>query len=134
MDDMIAVRRAVDQLLDGRLGPLLGLVADDVELEVTGGGDVPGRWIGSGREAVADYFTALGAIPAFWQIDYGAADGQVIAWGKESFRIQGCALEGACEFALVFDLSGGRIARLEVVEDLPSFIRGGGRLPRREAA
>jgi hypothetical protein len=134
MNDMTALRQAVDQLLGGRLGPLLAILAEDVEFEVAGGGGVPGSWLGSGTQAVVDYFTALGALTAFWQIDYGAADGQVIAWGKESFRIQGSGLEGECEFALVFDLSNGRIVRLLVIEDLPSFVRGGGRLPRREAA
>jgi len=134
MNDMTALRQAVDQLLGGRLEPLLELLAEDVEFEVAGDGDMPGSWRGSGRQAVVDYFTALGALAAFWQIDYGGADGQVIAWGKESFRIQGCGLEGECEFALVFDLSNGRIIRLLVIEDLPSFVRAGGRLPRREAA
>ena len=134
MKDMTALRQAVDQLLGGRLGPLLELLAEDVEFEVAGGGDVPRRWTGSGTQAVVDYFSALGALTAFWQIDYGAADGQVIAWGKESFTIQGSGLEGACEFALVFELFEGRIVQLLVIEDLLSFVRGGGRLPRRAAA
>ena len=118
MNDMAALRQAVDQVLGGHLEPLLGLLADDVEFEVAG------RVIAWGKAAVADYFTALGALTAFWQIDYGAVDGQVIAWGKESFRIQGCGLEGECEFALLFDLS----------EDLLAFMRAGRRLPSRVAA
>ena len=128
MNDMTALRQAVDQVLGAHLEPLLELLADDVEIEVAGSRTA---W---GKAAVAEYFTALGALTAFWQIDYGAADGQVIAWGKESFRIQGCGLEGECEFALVFDLSHGRIARLLVIEDLLAFMRGGGRLPSRVAA
>ena len=83
---------------------------------------------------MADHFTALGELVAFWQIDYGAVDGQVIAWGKESFTVEHCGLEGACEFALVFDLSGGRITRFLVIEDLPSFYRRGGTLTVAEAA
>jgi hypothetical protein len=134
MDDMTALRRAVDQLLGGNLGPLLELLAEDVEFEVAGGGDVPGSWRSSGTQPVVDYFTALGALPAFWQIDYGADDAQVIAWGKESFTIQGSELEGGCDFALVFDLSYGRIVRFQVIEDLLSFVREGGRPPRRVAA
>ena len=134
MNDMTEVRRAVDQLLEGRSEPLLRLLAEDVEFEAAGGGDVPGRWTGSGTRAVADYFAALGGIAAFWQIDYSAVGGQMIAWGKESFTVEGCGLEGGCEFALVFDLSHGRITRLVVIEDLPSFMRNGGRVPRREAA
>ena len=81
-----------------------------------------GSRIGWGKAAVAEYFTALGALPAFWQIDYGTADGQVIAWGKESFTLQGSGLEGGCEFAIVFDLSDGRIVRLLMIEDLLSQV------------
>jgi ketosteroid isomerase-like protein len=134
MNDIAALRQAVDQVLGGRVEPLLDLLAQDVEFEVDGRCDVPGGWRRSGTQAVVDYFTSLGALTAFWQIDYSPVDGQVIAWGKESFTIQGCELEGETEFALVFDLADGRIVRLVVIEDLPSFVRAGGRLPTREAA
>ena len=77
---------------------------------------------------MAEYFAALGGVVAFWQIDYGATGEQVIAWGKESFTVERCGLEGGCEFALVFDLDDGRITRFLVVEDLPSFVRDGGSL------
>jgi hypothetical protein len=131
MNDVAAVRQAVDHLLGGQLEPLLQLLAEDVAFEVAGGTE---ESTGSGAQAVVDYFSALGAIPAFWQIDYDAAAGRVIAWGKESFTIKGCGLEGGCEFALVFDLAEGRIVRFQMIEDLPAFMRGGGRVPRREAA
>jgi hypothetical protein len=134
MNDMAALRQAVDQLLGGRLDPLVELLAENVEFDVAGGGEVPRGRTGWGVPAVEEYFGALGELTAFWQIDYGAVDGQVIAWGRESFRIEGCGLEGECEFALVFDLAGGRIVRLQVVEDLPAFVRKGGLLPTRDAA
>jgi hypothetical protein len=116
MTDMTALRQAVDHLLEGRLGSLLELLVEDVEFEVAG------SRIAWGKAAVAEYFTALGALPAFWQIDYGTEDGQVIAWGKESFTLQGSGLEGGCEFAMVFDLSGGRIVRLLMIEDLSQVV------------
>lgn len=128
MEDMTAVRRAVDRLLAGALGPMLDLLAEDAEFEVASGGDVPGCRTDWGKQPVADYFTALGGLVAFWQVDYTATGGQVVAWGKESFTVEHCGLEGGCEFALVFDLSGGRITRLLVIEDLQSFMRGGGSL------
>ena len=132
--DVAAVRRAVDRLLDGDAGPLLDLFAEDVELEVSGGLAATGNRTSKGARAVADYLAPLGPIAAFWQIDYTASGRQVIAWGRESFTVAGCGLEGGCEFALVFDLSGGGIARLQVIEDLPTYLESGGRLPRREAA
>jgi len=73
---------------------------------------------------VADYFDGLGDLPAFWRMDeFSANGGRVIAWGDESFTVEGCGLEGETEFALVFDLRQGRITRLLVIEDL-SFIPG----------
>jgi ketosteroid isomerase-like protein len=127
LDEMTAVRRAVDGLLGGELDPLLGLLADEVEFEVAGG-DEPGSTKESGAQAVADYFGALSGMVAFWQLDYSASGEQVIAWGKESFTLDRSGLEGGCEFALVFDLSDGRITRLQMIEDLPAFIRSGGTL------
>jgi ketosteroid isomerase-like protein len=132
MNDITAVRRAVDCLLGGDLEPLLDLLAEDVEFEVVSGGDEPDRNKAWGKQAVADYFTALGGLMAFWQIDYTARRKQVIAWGEESFTIQHCELEGGCRFALVFDLPEGRITRFQVIEDLGSFIRSGGFLVEAE--
>jgi ketosteroid isomerase-like protein len=124
IDDVTAVRQAVGRLLAGELGPLLELLADDVELEIADGGDVPDRGADLGKSAVADYFTVLGGLVAFWQLDYVARGDQVIAWGKERFTVGRCGLEGGCEFALVFDLSDGMITRLQVIEDLRSFVHG----------
>jgi ketosteroid isomerase-like protein len=134
MDNVTAVRRAVDRLLGGDLGHMLDLLAEDVEFEVAGGGTSPEYRTDSGKQAVADHFTTLGELVAFWQIDYGAVDGQVIAWGKESFTVEHCGLEGACEFALVFQLAQGLITRFLVIEDLTSFFRQGGSLVETRAA
>jgi ketosteroid isomerase-like protein len=123
MENTIAVRGAVDQLLAGNLRPLLELLAEDVELEVADGEGGARNHTDSGRAAVADYFTGLGGLPAFWQMDYTAAGEQVIAWGTERFTVDGCGLEGACEFALVFEIADGAISRLLVVEDLRAFVR-----------
>ncbi len=118
MDDLTAVRRAVDRLVWGDIEPLLNLLADNVAFEVVGGGDEPDRATDWGQQAVADYFTGLGGLVAFWQIDWTGGGDQVIAWGRESFTVEGCGLEGGCEFALVFEVDGGRITRFQVVEDL----------------
>jgi ketosteroid isomerase-like protein len=126
MDDLTVVRQAVERLLAGAIGPLLDLLADDVELEVAEGGDPAGGHTDTGKRAVADYFTGLGGLTAFWQLDYTGLGEQVIAWGKERFTIEGCGLEGACEFALVFEIDDGAITRLLVIEDLRSYMRHAG--------
>jgi ketosteroid isomerase-like protein len=123
MDELTAVRGAMDCLVSGALAPLLELLANDVEFEVASGGDVPGCRKDSGRQAVADYFAALGDLPAFWQMEYSAAGGRVIAWGEESFTVDGCGLEGESEFALVLDFHQGAVTRFMAIEDL-SFMPG----------
>jgi len=124
MDELTEVTGAVDCLVSGAIAPLIELLANDVEFEVASGGDGPGCWKGLGRQAVADYFDALGDLTGFWRMDeYSVNGGRVIAWGDESFTVDGCGLEGGSEFALVFDLRQGRVTRLVVVEDL-GFLPG----------
>jgi SnoaL-like domain len=125
MTDTIALRRAVDRMLLGDLDPMLDLLADDVDFCIAVGGDSPICLEDSGKQPVVDYFTALGGLVTFWQLDYTARGDQLIAWGKEHFTIETCGIEGGCEFAMVFDVADGLITRFLVVEDLPAFIRAG---------
>ena len=125
LDDVTAVRRALEGLVGGSSEALLDLLADEVELDVTGGGRTPRRSRESGKQAVADYFAAVGALVAFWQMEYSASGRRVIARVTESFTIQHLGLEGGCELALVFELSAGLVTRLQVIEDLRSSMRGG---------
>ena len=125
MNSMIALRGAVDRLLEGSSGLLLDLLADDVEFEVVTGGNAPSSSTEWGKPPVAGYFARLGGLVAFWQMDYTANGEQVIAWGKESFTVEHIEVEGGCEFALVFDVRRGVISRLLVIEDLPAFMSQG---------
>jgi hypothetical protein len=141
VDDITSVRLAVNSLIEGDIEPLLNLLPDNVEFKLVGGGDESTIVTDYGQQAVADYFTTLGGFVAFWQVDYTAANRQVIAWGKESFTVGGTDLEGGCQFALVFELSDGMVISLVMVEDLGSWARPAkaedGRvfrvLPRRDA-
>lgn len=123
LDDVAVVRRAMDPLLAGDVAPLLALLTTDVELEVAGADEDAAGTTGWGKQAVSDYFTGLGALTAFWQLDYTATGEQVIAWGTENFTVEGCELQGGCEFALLFEVSFGRITHVTVIEDLRSYVR-----------
>ena len=123
MDDVAVVRAAVDRLLEGDITPLLALLTTDVGLEVAGAGDEPESATAWGKQAVAEYFTELGGLKAFWRLDYTATGEQVIAWGTESFTVEGCELQGGCEFALLFEVSFGRITHVTVIEDLRAYLR-----------
>jgi len=133
MNDVAEVRQAVDRILAGDLAQMLDLLADDVEFCVAVGGDTPFCLEDPGKQPVVDYFTALGGLVTFWQMDYTMRGDQLIAWGRESFTIERCEFQGGCEFALVFDVSHGQIIRFLVVEDLPSFIREGRSVARRSS-
>jgi hypothetical protein len=134
MNQMAAVRHAVDRILLGDLNPMLDLLAEDAMFCVAVGGDEPVCLEESGKQPVVDYFTSLGGLVTFWNMDYTARGDHLIVWGRESFTIENCGLEGGCELALVLDVSEGVITRFMVVEDLPSFIRGGGSLVETSAA
>ena len=126
---MTAVRRAVDRLLAGELGPLLDLLAEDVEFEVASGGDVPGCRKDSGKQPVADYFTALGGLRGV------LADG-LHREGRAGDRVGQGELHGRGRAGSRGDASSrwcsisreGMITRLLVIEDLGAFMRGGGSL------
>lgn len=123
MDELTAVRGALDRLPAGALGPLIDLLADDVEFEVASGGDAPECRKDWGKRAVLDYFAALGGLVEFWRMDYRALGRRVVAWGEERFTVDGCGLEGGTEFALVLDVREDMVTRLLVIEDV-SFIPG----------
>ncbi len=63
-----------------------------------------------------DYFSALGGIVTFWQVEYFAQSDQVIAVGRERFTMEHTRISADSEFALVFDVHHGLITRLLVVE------------------
>lgn len=60
----------------------------------------------SGRHIGGNYFAGINGLTAFWQIDYGPDEGQVIAWGREGLAIPGCEPEGD---------SGGQLPEREAV-------------------
>ena len=77
---MAAVRQAVDRFLLGDLEPMLVLLAEDITFCVATGGDEPVCLEDSGKQPVVDYFTRLGGLVTFWQMDYTARGDQMIAW------------------------------------------------------
>jgi hypothetical protein len=126
MDNTAIVKRLVDRiLLADDLDPVLHLLADELSFKVAIPGAMPICFADSGKQGMIDYFTALGGIVTFWQVEYFAAGEHVIAVGKERFTIETGDLTADSDFALVFDVHHGRITRLLVVEDLTSFLEDG---------
>jgi hypothetical protein len=128
MDNIAVVRRVIDRILVEDLEPVLHLLSEDLRFKVAIPGEMPICFEDSGKQAVVDYFTALGGIVTFWQLEYFARGEHVIAVGRESFTIGNGGIPAGSEFALVCDVSDGLITRFLVVEDLPSFLEDGTRL------
>jgi ketosteroid isomerase-like protein len=97
-------------------GELARHLAEDVVFEVTPPGEA-GVVEARGRDAVVDYFTALGDIVSFWKVRcYGEGE-RVVAVGAERFTIpRGVTLGG--EFAMLLHVCGERITRFFIIEDL----------------
>jgi hypothetical protein len=126
MDNIAVARRVVDQiLLATDLDPVLHLLDDDLSFEVAPPDALPICFGDSAKQAMTDYFTALGGIVTFWEVEYFGQREQVIVVGRECFTMEHTHISADSDFALVFDVHNGLITRLLVVEDLASFIEEG---------
>jgi ketosteroid isomerase-like protein len=131
MDNIAVAKRVVDRiLLATDLDPVLHLLDDDLSFEVAPPDVLPICFGDSGKQAMIDYFSALGGIVTFWQVEYFAQRDQVIAVGRERFTMEHTRISADSDFALVFDIHDGLITRLLVVEGLlqdplaPTVYRG----------
>jgi ketosteroid isomerase-like protein len=97
-------------------GAALDLIADDVAFVVTNPEGDPGRTEARGKEAVAAYFRALGAIVTFWRTTVVANGDRVLVLGDENFVVNGRVQIGS-DFEFLVDVRDGLIVRFEVVEN-----------------
>lgn len=115
MHNLSLVRRALAGILVEDLRPLIQITAADAVLTVTTADPEADDIRGRGRDAVAQYFRSLGGIPSFWQVRLIDRGEQVMVLGQERFTSPG-GLEANSEFTLLFELAGGRIVGLRVLE------------------
>ena len=128
MTNAAFIQRILDDAfatLDFRV--LAAHLAEDVLFEVTppdaGAEVIEAR----GRDAVVDYFAALGDIVSFWRVRcYGDGE-RVVAVGAERFTVPRYGVTLGGEFALLLHVCGDRITRFLIIEDLsrsPALGRG----------
>lgn len=125
MNNIAVVKSVVDRILVEDLEPVLDLFAEEVVFKVAIPGEMPICFEDSGKQALIDYFKALGGIVTFWQVEFFARGDHVVVLGNESYTVSNCRVTARSDFALVFDVRDGLIARFLVVEDLPSFLQDG---------
>jgi len=113
-DNLSLIRGILDRMLDsGDIRHLVNRLADDVVFSA------PGE-AGHGRAAVADYFDAIGPVATFWRVRYAWSGPRVAALVEESFTVVPGAISADSRFTLLFDVHGGVITRLRVVDEQPS--------------
>lgn len=98
--------------------PLAAHLADDVIFEVTPPDGEPTTPERRGKQAVVDYFSSLGDIVTFWQVQCFGDGERVVAVGAESFTLPPYGVTLGGEFALLLHLCDGSITRFLIVEDL----------------
>jgi ketosteroid isomerase-like protein len=124
-DNLALIRDILERMLPAAdLRPLLEHLADDVVFTVAGPDGGLNADEGNGKAAVADYFGTLGDLVTFWRVKYAWSGGRVVVLAEERFTVQPIGLMAQSELALIFDVHGGWITRLLVVEDLPAALTG----------
>jgi ketosteroid isomerase-like protein len=119
------IRDILDRMQAGDVRPLGERLAPDAAFSVAGPDGCLSPHLGDGKQAALDYFAALGDIMTFWRVRYSGGGERVIVLGEERFTTQPAGLEADAEFALLFDIRGGLITQLVVIEDLLGPGEGG---------
>jgi hypothetical protein len=113
-DNLSLIRGILDRMLEsGDVGHLVNRLAEDVEFSAP-------PEAGHGRAAVADYFEAIRPLAGFWRVRYAWSGPRVAAMVEESFTVVPGAINADSRFTLLFDVHGGLITRLRVLEEHPS--------------
>ena len=125
------VKDAYAAFVRGDVAAILDVVADDVEWEGVKGaeGVVPQAGVRQGRAAVAQFFQQVNETIAFETFEpgeYVAQGDLVVAIGRYSGKARptGRALGG--DFAMVFSIRDGKIARFREFTDSAMLVRAFG--------
>jgi ketosteroid isomerase-like protein len=117
-------KRVVQTLFEafgrGDIDAILALVSDDVVWSLPGPPAVPYYGERRGPEGVKDFLVQIGTAVEFESFEPGAlvAEGErVVALGRERGRVRSTGKTFDNEWALVFNLSGGKITRFQSYEN-----------------
>jgi ketosteroid isomerase-like protein len=119
MNNSALLQRILDEAfatLDFR--SLASHLAEDVVFEVTPPEGMPTTPERRGKQEVLDYFTSLGDIVTFWQVQCFGDGERVVVVGAESFTIPRYGVTLGGEFALLLHVCDGLITRFLIIEDL----------------
>ena len=117
-DSLRLVNGILDRMVrSGNIGPLLDVLADDVELRVAPSDGSSDTYQGAGKADVLAYFAPLADLFTFWRVRSSGSGERVLVRAEETFTIQPGGLAARTELALLFELREGLITRLVLVEN-----------------
>jgi ketosteroid isomerase-like protein len=125
------VKDAYAAFMRGDVAGVLALVTDDVDWHGVKGaeGAAPHGGARKGRAAVADFFAKLGASTEFSRFEpreYIAQGDQVVVIGDYSATVKDTGRSITSDWAMVFTVRDGRIARFREWTDSAQLVRAYG--------
>jgi ketosteroid isomerase-like protein len=126
LENIQTVRQLFACFGQGDIAGMVGLLTDDVEWHVAGRREiVPWAGVRRGREQVALYFTLLPETVEVQQFEPGELVVQgdtVVVLGHERSRVKPTDRECAADWAMVFTLRDGQIARFRQYLDTAAWV------------
>lgn len=125
-ENVAAVRSVYVSFGRGDIGAVLAALTDDVEWILPGpAGTLPFAGVRRGREQVVQFFAVIAETLTFEQFEPGefiAQGDKVVVLGRSRDRMRSTGRLVENEWAAVFTLRGGRIAKYQVYEDTAAFV------------
>lgn len=113
-DNERVVRELFDSLTRGDLPGVLDRLAEDIEWRIAGPAELGTAGVHRGRDAVAQLLRNMGGeaeFELFEPQDYFARGDQVVVLGRERQRLKASGRVIHTDWAMVFTLAGGKVAR-----------------------
>jgi ketosteroid isomerase-like protein len=109
----------------GDIPGVLGVLADDIEWRLAGPSELPYAGLHRGRDEVAKFFQTLNQATEFEDFEpreFFARGDKVVVLGHERQRVKATGKVVETEWAMVFTLRGGKIARFHNYEDTHTVV------------
>jgi uncharacterized protein len=119
------VREAYEAVGRGDIPVLLDLLTDDVEWTLQGPSVIPFAGTRRGREGVVEFFSLLGETVEFQQFEpreFVAQGDTVVVLGFESNLIKPTGRTFEQEWAHVYTLRDGKVAKHRALEDTAAYV------------
>jgi ketosteroid isomerase-like protein len=119
-DNVKVVKQGYDNFRTGNIPALLDQLAERVEWQLPEMEGVPLGGKRKGRDGVAGFFSKLAEIEdviSFEPREFIAQGDKVVALGTYAFRVKGTRREFTSDFAHVFTVQNGKIARFQEYMD-----------------